>query len=256
MKYSIIKRLILLTLLLFLFTCSTPKDFIVLHQVTGPIETNCYLLYDLNSKEAALFDVGGAIDTLLAQINSRNLELKHILITHCHPDHIVGVPLIKEKYPDVKICFTKEEYDDMNLYSQWEKKLDPKEVEEAKKDPELLKIMNFDYNTIGEPDIYLKDNQTLKLGNLKIKTIKSPGHSRGGMCYSVGNVLFSGDVLFYRTVGRTDLEGGSKEELIKSVRRLYSLLPDEVIVYPGHGESTDIGSEKKENKRIRLDSVQ
>jgi len=254
MKHLIIEGLILSLPLLFLFTCSAPKDLVVLHQVTGSGQTNCYLLYDANSKEAALVDVGGPIDTLLTRINNENLKLKYILITHCHPDHVVGVPLIKQKYPDVKICFSKEEYDDARLYAQWETKLDPKEVEEAKKYPEIVKMMNFDFSLIGEPDIYLKDNQTLKLGNLKIKTIKSPGHSRGSICYAVGNVMFSGDVLFYRSTGRTELAGGSEEELTRSVRRLYSSLPDSTVVYPGHGQFTDIGSEKKENERVRQDS--
>ena len=253
MKHLIIEGLMLSVTLLLLFTCSAPKDFVVLHQVAGPGQTNCYLLYDTNTKEAALIDVGGQIDTLLAEINNRNLKLKYILITHCHADHVAGVPLIKEKFPDVKICFSKEEYEDTKLYAQWETKLDPKEVEEAKKNPEVVKLLNFDYTKLGEPDIYLKDNQTLKLGNLKIKTIKSPGHSRGSICFSVGNVLFSGDVLFYRSTGRTDLEGASKDELTKSVRRLYSILPDSTIVYPGHDRFTDIGSERKENERVRQD---
>lgn len=254
MKHLITKELILSLPLLFLLNCSASKDYVVLHQVSGPGQTNCYLLYDANSKEAALVDVGGPIDTLLTRINNENLKLKYIFITHCHPDHVAGVPLIKQKYPDAKICFSKEESDDARLYTQWEKKMNPEEVAELKKDPEAVKLLNFDFSRIGEPDIYLEDNQTLKLGNLKIKTFKSPGHSRGSICFSVGNVLFSGDVLFYRSTGRTDLEGASKEELTRSVRRLYSSLPDETIVYPGHDKFTDIGSEKKENDRVRQDA--
>jgi hydroxyacylglutathione hydrolase len=254
MKHLIIERLVFSVPLLFLFTCSSPKDFVVLHQVTGVGQTNCYLLYDTNTKEAALTDVGGPIDTLLNEINNKNLKLKYILITHCHADHVAGVPAIKEKYPDVKTCFSKEEYDDTKLYAQWEKKMNPQEVTELKKDPEAVKLLNFDFSRVGEPDIYLEDNQTLKLGNLKIKTFKSPGHSRGSICFAVGNILFSGDVLFYRSTGRTDLERTSKEELTKSIRRLYSTLADSTIVYPGHGQFTDIGSEKKENERVRQNS--
>jgi len=90
---------------------------------------------------------------------------------------------------------------------------------------------------------------------LKIKTILSPGHSRGSICYHVGNVLFSGDVLFYREVGRTDLLGGSGEEIVKSVRMLYTLLPDETKVYPGHGQFTEICYEKIENEEVTINEV-
>ncbi|TSA32006.1 MAG: MBL fold metallo-hydrolase [Porphyromonadaceae bacterium] len=83
--------------------------------------------------------------------------------------------------------------------------------------------------------------------------VHTPGHSPGGICYYTENILFSGDVLFYRTVGRTDTQNGSKEAQIKSVRKLYEIFPDSTIVYPGHGQFTDIGSEKKENRKITLD---
>ena len=80
-----------------------------------------------------------------------------------------------------------------------------------------------------------------------------PGHSPGGTCYYTGNILFSGDVLFYRTCGRTDTQYGSREDQIKSLRKLYELFPDSTRVYPGHGQLTDIGSEKKENSRVTVD---
>ena len=117
-------------------------------------------------------------------------------------------------------------------------------------------MANFDYDLLGDPDLFLEDDKTYKLGNLAIKTFLSPGHSRGSICFFVGNVLFSGDVLFYRKVGRTDFpNSGGKQEIIKSVQRLYNLLPNETIVYPGHGPFTDIGSEKKENNKISVDKI-
>jgi glyoxylase-like metal-dependent hydrolase (beta-lactamase superfamily II) len=88
---------------------------------------------------------------------------------------------------------------------------------------------------------------------MEIRAIHCPGHSPGGVFYYTGNSLFSGDVLFYRTVGRTDTQNGSREDQIKSVRKIYELFPDETKVYPGHGQFTDIGSEKKENKYITVD---
>lgn len=223
----------------------------VIHQTLAPpIETNGYLLYDERSGEAALVDVGGPVDTLISIIEKKNLKLKYIFITHCHADHVYGLPAVKERFPDAKICVSRADYDDTKLYSQWEKKLSPDEVAEIKKSPEAVKFMSFDLSSVCTPDIFLEDNQTFKVGDIAVRTIVSPGHSRGSVCYYGGNALFSGDVLFYRSVGRTDLEGMSWELLVESVKKLYALLPDETIVYPGHGQFTTIGSEKKLNERI------
>ena len=230
---------------------TTPESLKVISQtLPPPIETNCYLFYDEISGEAALVDVGGPIDTLISVIKEKDLKLKYIFITHCHPDHVYGLPVVEKHFPDAKICMSRADYEDAKLYTQWEKKLPPDDVAEIKKFPEVVKMMNFDISNVCTPDIFIEDNQTCKLGGLEIRTIISPGHSRGSVCYHVGNVLFSGDVLFYRTVGRTDLEGMSWESLVGSVRRLYSLLPDETIVYPGHMQETTIASEKKENAKI------
>jgi hydroxyacylglutathione hydrolase len=234
--------------------CAASSNFIVINQTLAPpIETNCYLLYDEKSGEAALVDVGGAVDTLMSILDKKNLKLKYIFVTHCHPDHVMGLPAVKKLYPDAKICMSRADYEDAKLYSQWEKKMSPDAVAEIRKSPEAVKIMSFDISSMCTPDTFLADNQTYKVGDIEIRTIFSPGHSRGSVCYSAGEVLFSGDVLFYRSVGRTDLEGMSWESLVKSVRRLYSLLSDETIVYPGHGQSTTIGSEKKYNAKISED---
>jgi len=240
-----------------LFNCNTHKqDYKVLHQVTGPIETNCYLLYDVKSKEAALIDVGGTIDSLIDYIEDNNLRLKYIFATHCHMDHIGGLPEIREKFPDAQLCLNEADYDDCFKFPQWlEENMDSAEVAYMKNDPEMGKWFTYKRSMFGEPDILLDDNQVYKLGKLAIKTYLSPGHSRGSICFYAGDVLFSGDLLFYRQVGRTDLLGGSNEAIINSVRRLYNELPDETIVYPGHGKFTDIGSEKLENEEITIDTV-
>jgi glyoxylase-like metal-dependent hydrolase (beta-lactamase superfamily II) len=234
----------------------TPRSFKVIHQMLpAPIETNCYLLYDEKSGEAALVDVGGPVDTLISVIEKKNLKLKYIFITHCHPDHVYGLPAVKKRFPDAQICLSRADYEDAKLYSQWESKMNPETVAEIKKFPEAVKIMNFDLSRVCKPDIFLEDDQTYRVGDIEIRTIFSPGHSRGSVCYYGGKALFSGDVLFYRNVGRTDMEGMSWESLVSSVRRLYSLLPDETMVYPGHGQFTTIGSEKKDNTRISEDKT-
>jgi hydroxyacylglutathione hydrolase len=241
--------------------CSRSGRPVVVGQVEGPIKVNCYLLYDTNSREAALFDVGGPIDELVSEINEKNLKLKYIFITHCHCDHVLGLPAARERFPEAKVCFSREEYEDMGLYERWEEKLPPQEVAGMKKalepggDPELAVLLTLKFDRIREPDIYAADGQVFELGGLKIRAILSPGHSRGSLCYSVGDVLISGDVLFAGQVGRTDLMDGGKEAIVKSVRNLYASLPDETKVYPGHGPSTDIGTEKKGNEEVSAFSV-
>lgn len=231
-------------------------NFIVHQQITGPIKTNCYLLFDIESKEAALFDVGGPVDSLISIIQEKQLTLKYIFATHAHMDHLEGLPHIRRIFPNALLCYNREDYNNFLLSIDWGIKNFPPEVTESlKKDSATAKWFEYDLSIFGPPDINVAGNQIYKLGNLEIKTILSPGHSIGSVCYQVGNTLFSGDVLFYRTVGRTDLIGGSKDDLIKSVRKLYILFPDETKVYPGHNQLTDIGSEKRENKKISIDKV-
>jgi len=249
------KQFSFLIIILFLaFNCSVSEDFKVLHQVTGPIETNCYLIYGTESKEAALIDPGGSVDTLVAFIKENKLELKYIFVTHGHIDHVFYIPDIKNLFPKVKMCMHKDEYRDLFTQKEWAiNNYGPDWLAEIKSNPETAKFLDFDMKSLGKPDIFVEHDQVFRLGSIEIKTIHSPGHSPGGICYYTGNILFSGDVLFYRTVGRTDTQNGSREDQIKSVRKLYELFPDSTIVYPGHGQFTDIGSEKKENKKITVD---
>jgi glyoxylase-like metal-dependent hydrolase (beta-lactamase superfamily II) len=233
--------------------CSAPGKIKVVRQtLSPPLETNCYLVFDETCGEAALIDVGGTIDSLTSVIRSDNLKLKYIFITHCHQDHVYGLPAVRRLFPEAKLCVSEADYEDAKLYSRWEEKMSPEEIVEIKKSPEIAQIMSFDVSSVITPDIYVQDDQRFKIGNGEIRAISTPGHSRGGMSYAVGNVLFSGDVLFKGTVGRTDLEGMSWESLVGSVKRLYTTLPDETIVYPGHGEPTTIGAEKRESKKIPL----
>jgi glyoxylase-like metal-dependent hydrolase (beta-lactamase superfamily II) len=239
---------------LFQFSCTNFEDFKVIPQVAGPIETNCYLIYGTKSKEAALIDPGWRTDTLTAFVKENNLNLKYIFITHGHIDHFYFLPELKKQFPKASWCMQKDDYQGIFTYPEWAlKNYGQAWVDSARRDPELKEYIDFDSQLIGVPDIFVEDNQTFKLGFSEIKTILSPGHSPGGICYYIGNILFSGDVLFYRTVGRTDTQYGSRDDQIKSVRKLYEFFPDSTIVYPGHGKFTDIGSEKKENSRITVD---
>ncbi len=248
---------LLILICLINLNCSTKEDFKILRQITGPYQTNCYLIYATKSKEAALIDPGWEVDTLTAFIKNNSLQLKYIFITHGHTDHYYYVPELKKQFPKVKWCLHKDDYEGIIKCPDWEVKAYGQEwVDNTRKNPETSKYLDFDTNSVGEPDIFVEGNQSFKLGSIEIKTIHLPGHSPGGICYYTGNILFSGDLLFYRSAGKIDKQTSSRESFIKSVRELYKLFPDSTLVYPGHNQYTNIGSEKKENLRISADGGQ
>jgi hydroxyacylglutathione hydrolase len=254
---KICKPLYLIPLMAVFISCSpSTPELMILHQVTGAIETNCYLIYDSETLEAALIDVGDAIDTLLQQIVANGLDVEYILCTHGHIDHVYAVPAIREMFPDARTVIHRLDYTDLWTQGEWvEANMDPETLAWMKSDPDINKFFDFDPATFGEPDILIEEGQELPLGHFTIRVIHSPGHSPGSVCYLVDGKLFSGDVLFYRSVGRTDIQNSSREDQIRSVQRLYEILPDSTPVYPGHGQFTDIGSEKTLNSRIKADTV-
>lgn len=213
--------------------------------VTGLLRTNCYLLYDPATREAALIDPGGPVDRLLEKISEQALRLRYILVTHAHADHVAGIPAVMAAHPDTKLAMSQEEFEDGPArYARWETSFPTATVEKIKSSPESLVLFNFSYASLGSPTIVLRNGASVTLGSLTITVIATPGHSRGGVCLRVGDRLFSGDTLLHGRIGSTQLPGSSREALVESVRRLYALLPESTIVLPGHQEPTDIGREK------------
>lgn len=202
----------------------------------GTYLANCYVLCDPESGEGAVIDPGEFNGDIISLISESGIKtLKYILMTHGHFDHILGVNGLKKHFPDAltAIC-----------------------------EPDVLCLKSVEHNLMGEAyadvfeeiqeDFFLKDGDCLKIGGARLEIITTPGHSKGGVCFAAPDDKFviTGDTLFYRTAGRTDLSGGSFEELSDSVDRLM-LLDDEYIVYPGHNKSTSIGDERKRNRFIR-----
>jgi glyoxylase-like metal-dependent hydrolase (beta-lactamase superfamily II) len=235
--------------------CSQKGELKVEHLMTGPY-VNCFLLWDVPSGEAALIDVGGPIDTLITIIEEQNLELKYFFFTHGHIDHLLGLPAVRDKFPDAKLCLHKLDYEDMLVQLDWiYDNLDSVEIAEWKADEHVARMFDFDAADFDEPDIHVEGDQIFELGTSKIETIHVPGHSRGSICYLAGDILFSGDVLMYRHAGRDNFQNTDPDELKRSIRKLYAMLPDSTQVYPGHGRATDIGSEKKENTYVKAEGL-
>jgi glyoxylase-like metal-dependent hydrolase (beta-lactamase superfamily II) len=233
--------------------CTSGPDLIVKQEVTG-LGTNCYLIFDSQSKDAALIDVGGPIEVLLTEITDQRLTVRYFFVTHGHPDHIAGLPDLWQRFPQAQLCMHEADFDDMELIQKWLiEEVGPVTPADIVENPEMARLLALDVDSFKEPDIFVGDTDVFKLGSLSIRALHSPGHSPGSVCYQAGDMLFSGDVLFHRAVGRVDLPNSSAEDQISSVRRLYSELPDSTEVYPGHGEPTDIGTEKYENTEITLD---
>lgn len=201
--------------------------------VFSPIQENTYVLYN-EMNECIIIDPGCYFDEekekLKSFIEKSNLTPKMLLNTHCHLDHVFGNKFIAETYKLV-----------LHLHER------EKEVLAFAPASGLMWGVPFD-NYQGE-FILLKEGDIIKIGNDELKVIEAPGHSPGHVCFycEKQNFIIGGDVLFRGSIGRTDLPGGNFDTLIKSIKTKLFTLPDETVVYSGHGEPTTIGYEKKYN---------
>ncbi|MBS6062947.1 MBL fold metallo-hydrolase [Criibacterium bergeronii] len=195
--------------------------------VVYPFEENAYILYDESSKDAAVIDPGGSVREIENFLDKKSLELKYILLTHGHVDHISGVDELLKKH------------DVSTVISSNEKKL--------LQDSTLNLTSRYGLNSPKINNLQeVKDGDAITLGNEILKFIETPGHTRGSMCIFTDNKLFSGDTLFQGSIGRTDLPTGSFDMMNTSLKKL-SKLDDTIEVYPGHGQPTTIGIEKRTN---------
>ena len=202
--------------------------------VEGPVDANNYLLIDEESKDAVLIDCSSSRSEFVNAVKETGCNLKYILLTHGHFDHILGV----EKFKEIFGVETYVSQDDFN------------QIHYA---PQML--MMFGGGTITKaPEItkVVKDGDEFNIGEYTIRAISTPGHTKGGMCYLVDNKLFSGDTLFQGSIGRCDLPDGDLDEIIKSIKEKLCTLPDKIEVYTGHGGKTTIGFEIKYNEIMNL----
>ncbi len=197
--------------------------------VTGPIGTNTYLIWDEATRAAAIVDPAEYAPKIAASIEAKDLSLAYILLTHGHGDHIGGVAAFQHDFPAVKVVA-------------------------GEKERELLTdaTLNASEEMFGRPitvdaDLWVHDGDVLFLGEMPLTFLETPGHTQGGMSIYGGGMVFSGDTLFCRSVGRTDFYGGDFPTLQRSVREVLYRLPDETVVLPGHMEPTTIGEEKRGN---------
>lgn len=191
----------------------------------GMLQTNCYLVYD-SKKQAAVIDPGDHADTILEQIEKRGLQVQAVLLTHAHFDHMLAAPAIL-KQTGAKLYVP--EMDGPALQS-------PR--------TSLLSMVRPPADFALTPDRLLAEGDTVQVGEMTFQVWHTPGHTVGSSCYLLEDTLFSGDTVFYHDIGRTDLPGGSMQQMRQSLARILSW-PTDLHILPGHGEPTTLDQERE-----------
>ncbi len=207
---------------------------IVEREVVGSFAVNSYLLACPESKEAALIDPGGPLPTIGARIARDGLQVRFILLTHGHVDHVAGLPEAHRKWPEAR-CYLHAA--DRPLFAA------------VAMQAAMFGLQVAPVEVAVAP---LAEGEVVQVGRLALHCWHSPGHSPGHLVFHLPaeRVLFSGDLLFARSVGRTDLPGGDQGQLMASLARVMAL-PEETVVYCGHGPQTRIDAERRSNPYVR-----
>lgn len=203
-------------------------ELVVEYLVVGPFQENSYFLRRPDSREVVLIDPGDEVERLVAQIEREGLLPKAIVNTHAHLDHIGAVVPLQQRY-------------ELPFY------LHEAELPVLKMAPLAARMFGVPAPAIPEVDHYLAVGEPLSLAGLELELRFTPGHSPGSVTFLVGGVAIAGDVLFYGSIGRTDLPGGDHATLIASIERELMALDDETIVFCGHGPHTTVGRERRFN---------
>jgi hydroxyacylglutathione hydrolase len=204
----------------------------MIHKIlpVGPLQCNCSIIGDETTHEAMVIDPGDDIEDIVAIIDQHKLQVKQIVITHAHIDHVGGAMKLRAR-TGAPILLNQNDY-------------------------ALLKMLDVQASWLGmaspgevKIEADLAHDQTLRAGNLSANVLHTPGHTEGSVClyFPAEKMLIAGDTLFARSIGRTDLPGGSFEKIIRSLHDRVLTLPDDTTVIPGHGPVTTIGEEREEN---------
>lgn len=203
------------------------------HMTLGPVQTNCYIIGNEETKEAVVIDPADEGEYIAKRVRSLGYTLKAILLTHGHFDHIMGADALRSA-TGAEIYSLEEEAKLM---------LDP-----------MLNCGGMAGCSVSlKPDKFFTDGEKLELAGFTFEVLFTPGHTSGGVCFYLEpeKAVFSGDTLFQESIGRTDLPTGNGRRLVKSINERLMPLPDDVTVYPGHGSMTTIGYERKYNYYLK-----
>ena len=201
----------------------------------GSFQENCYLYACPKTREAVIIDPGDEAERILSAIQELKLQPKYILNTHGHLDHIMAIDAVSAVYPVPLAIHPADVY----MYT----------------DERMATMFGHASPLVRRtPDILLQEGDSITIGTLTLEVLFTPGHTRGGVCFiSRPYCVFSGDTLFHRGIGRTDLDGGNYEQIITSIQEKLYTLEDELVVFPGHGTLTTIIEEKYENPFVTVE---
>ncbi len=199
----------------------------------GPFASNCYIVGDESTKEGMIIDPGAEANRILSRVKDLGLSIKYIVLTHAHIDHVGAVKEVKD-----------ETGAELAIHADDEKYL------QVGPSPEVA-VFFSNMSPPPPPDILLKGGDSVDIGNLHFLVLHTPGHSLGCICLLYNDIVFSGDTLFNFGIGRTDFPGGSYNQLLNSIHTKLMILPDNTVVYPGHGPQTTIGMERRGNPFLR-----
>ena len=198
----------------------------------GPIMANCFILGCESTKEAVVIEPGDDSDRILMELAKSELNVKYLINTHGHFDHVGANKRMKE-VTGAKLA------------------IHPEDEPMFKELSHSASMFGLTAQNSPPADILLKHGDEISFGEINLKVIHTPGHSKGGICLYTKGHLFSGDTLFAGSIGRTDLPGGDYDTLISSIRNNLLSLDDKTIVYTGHGPETTLGDEKRSNPFLR-----
>ncbi len=196
----------------------------IIEKLEPGFASNCYIVGDESNKEGMIIDPGAGAKQILEKVKKLGLEVKLIVITHAHTDHVGALKEVKEATGA-----------DIAIHTD---------------DAKSLQTRN-PLDTLPPPDRLLKSGDSIDIGGLHFLVLHTPGHTPGGICLWGEGVVFSGDTLFNFGIGRFDLPGGSGRVIMNSIHTKLMILPDNTIVYPGHGPDTTIGTERQWNPFLR-----
>jgi hydroxyacylglutathione hydrolase len=196
----------------------------------GPFQENCYIIGDAESGVGALIDPGDEAARIAMAVEETGLEIGSIIVTHAHIDHVGAVVGLVDEYACPVL-----------MHAEAEPMLEGL--------PTQAMMMGLRFGNVPTVDRHVADEEVLEVGDLRFRSLYTPGHAPGHLAFYVEDerLVLSGDALFAGSVGRVDLPGGSMEVLMRSIEERLLTLPDETVVYPGHGPRTTIGNERASN---------
>ncbi len=194
----------------------------------GQLGTNCYIAVNDKDNRAVIIDPGADANSILSAVEKEDLKVEAILVTHGHSDHIQAVAAVREA-TKAPVMISQEDADMLT---------------DARRN--LSMFMGADIK-MRPADRLLKDGDVIEAAGLTFDVLSTPGHTKGGVCFRCGDIVFCGDTIFCESIGRTDFPGGSYKQLLESIKTKLLALPEQTKLLPGHGPATDVGWERRKN---------